>query len=127
MVNKGKKRIAKLEKNSTLLLTKGKGEDEDIEDEEKLEEEEPLKKKGKVIITIPAKPSTTVFTRRSSKKKSNKEGGDIIFRKPPPTFQEKLKDLESCSSITNFKALKYETRTKEEKMKIEDLVVEKKG
>ena len=42
-VNKGKKRIAKRKKISTLLLIEGKGEDEEAEDEEKLEEEEPLK------------------------------------------------------------------------------------
>ena len=46
MVNKGKKRISKLKTSSTLLLTEGKGEDEEVEDEEKSEEEEPLKKEG---------------------------------------------------------------------------------
>ena len=55
---------AKLKTCSALLLTKGKGEDKEEEDEEVVEE--PLKKKGKVISTKPAKPSTSVFTRRSS-------------------------------------------------------------
>ena len=88
-INKGKKRISKLKTSSTLLLTKGKGEVGDAEDEE---EKEPLKKKGKVIITKPSKPSTTIFTKRS-RKKADKEGGDIIFRKPPPMFQYRLKDM----------------------------------
>ena len=113
-INKDNKRISKLKTSSTLLLTKGKGEDGEAEDEEKLEEEEPLKKKGKVIITKPNNPSTIVFTRRSSRKKSDKEGGDIIFKNPPPTSQDRLKDLESSSGITNFKALKYKTRIEEE-------------
>ena len=73
-VNKGKKRIVKLKTSSTLLLTKGKGEDEEVEDEEKLEEEKPLKKKGKIIITKPTKPSIAVLTKRSLRKKSEKEG-----------------------------------------------------
>ena len=84
-----------------------------------------MKKKGKVIITKPTK--TVVFTRRASRKKVDKEGGDIIFRKPPSTFQERLKELELGASITNFKALKYETRTEEEQKKIEDLVISKMG
>ena len=93
------------------MLTKGKGEDEEVEDEEK-SEDEPLKKKGKVIITKPDK--TIVFTRSASRKKSYKEGGDIILRKPPPTFQERLKELESGARIRNFKALTYETRIEED-------------
>ena len=68
-----------------------------------------------------------MFTRRSSRKKLDKKGGDIIFRKPPPTFQDKLKYLESGASITNFKILNYETKTEDEKKKIEDLVIDKMG
>jgi hypothetical protein len=92
-INKGKKRIAKLKTSSTLLLTEGKGEDEELEDEDVEYEEEPLRKKGKVITSKPPKPSTAVFTRRSSRKKADKERGDIIFKKPPPTFQDRLKEL----------------------------------
>ena len=94
------------------MLIEGKGEDEEAAKEEKFEEDEPLKRKVKVIITKPAK--TIVFTRRSCRKKVEKEGGDIIFKKPPPTFQERLKELELGDGITNFKALKYETRIEEE-------------
>ena len=96
------------------MLTEGKGENKEAEGEEESKEEESLKKKCKVIITKLAKPSTVVYTRRSSRKKVNKEGEDIIFRKPPPTFQDRLKELEAGVGITNFKALKYETRTEEE-------------
>ena len=84
------------------------------------------KKKGKVTITKPPKPSIVVFTRRS-KKKADKEGGDIIFSQPPPKFKEKLKALRGGASMANFKALKYETRTKEEQKQIEDLVIDKIG
>ena len=82
-VSKCKKRIEKIEFNTSLLLTKGKGEDDDdAEDEEELEKEEELvKKKGKVIITKPPKPSTAVFTRRSKKK-----GSEVVFSNPPLTF-----------------------------------------
>lgn len=86
-----------------------------------------MKKKGKVIITKPAKISTIVFTRRSSRKKADKEGGDIIFKRPPPTFEERLKDIESGLGIPNFKSLKHETRTTEEKKKIEDVLMTKVG
>lgn len=88
VVNKGKRRIVKLKSSSPILLTEGKGEDEqgeEVEDEEESKEGEPLKMKGKVIMTKPTKPSTIVFTMRS-RKKFYKEGGGIIFRKPPPTF-----------------------------------------
>ena len=71
-VNKGKKRIAKLKTSSTLLLTKGKGDDieeDEVKDEEKSKEEEPIKKKGKVIMTKLAKPSNVVFIRRTTRKK----------------------------------------------------------
>ena len=63
MVNKGKRRIAKLKSSTPLLLTEGKEEDDDeIEDEEESEKEkEPVKKKGKVIITKPPKPSIAIF------------------------------------------------------------------
>ena len=36
-----------------------------------------------------------------------------------------MKELESKARIKNFKALKYEIRTNEEKKKIEDLVIDK--
>ena len=64
-VSKGKRRIEKMKSSSTILLTKGKGEDEqgeEVEDKEESKKEEPLKKKGKVIITKPTKPYTTIFT-----------------------------------------------------------------
>ena len=81
MINKRKRRIAKLKSRTPLFLIEGKGEDDDddVEDEEDLEKEEELvKKKGKVIITKPPKPSTTVFT-RWSRKKAAKEGTCVIF------------------------------------------------
>ena len=97
------------------MLTEGKGEDiDEVEDEdEPEEEEEPLKKKGKVTITKPPKPSTIVFTRRS-KKKAGEEGSDIKFSQPPPTFKDRLNTLRGGAGMANFKALKYETRTKAE-------------
>lgn len=57
VVSKDKKRIAKLVTSSTLLLTEGKGEDEEVEDEES-EEQEPLEKKGKVrsLPNLPRNP-----------------------------------------------------------------------
>jgi hypothetical protein len=79
VVNKGKKRISKLKTSSTLFLTKGKGEDEVVEDEEKLEEEKRILKNGKIIITKPTQPSIVVFTNRLSRKKSDMEGEYIIF------------------------------------------------
>ncbi|MDF3686365.1 hypothetical protein [Enterobacter hormaechei] len=56
---------------------------------------------------------------RSSKKKMEK-GGDVIFKRPPPTFQDRLKELQEGAGITNFKALKYDTRIEAEKKQIED-------
>ena len=35
--------------------------------------------------------------------------------------------MEEGASLTNFKALKFETRTEEEKMQIEELVLSKMG
>ena len=100
-VNKGKKRISKMQNKTPLLLTKGKGEDvkddEEIEQQESEEEEEPLKEKGKVTITKPAK--IVVLSRRSYRKKNNKEGEDVIFKKPPPTFEERIKAMESGSCM----------------------------
>ena len=114
-VNKGNRRIAKLKSNTPLILTKSKGEDiDEVEDEdESKEEEEPLKKKGKVIITKPPKPYTIVFTRRT-RNKVGEESSSVIFKKPPPTFENRLKALREGSSMANFRALKYETRTKVE-------------
>ena len=61
------------QERSTLVLTEGKGDDmeEDEENDEveekKFEKEEPIRKKGKVFIMRPKKLSTIVFTRRTSK------------------------------------------------------------
>ncbi|GLJ26565.1 hypothetical protein SUGI_0514850 [Cryptomeria japonica] len=76
-------------------------------EEESEEEAETTKKKGKVVITKP-KPKTAMFTRRT--RKGQKES-EVVFRKPPPTFEEKLKQLDQGSSMSNFKALKYESRS----------------
>ncbi|GLJ23271.1 hypothetical protein SUGI_0440210 [Cryptomeria japonica] len=95
---------------------------EEIEEESEEEAETP-KKKGKVVITKP-KPKTTVFTRRT--RKGQKES-EVVFRKPPPTFEEKLKQLEQGSGMSNFKALKYESRSDAEKMQIEELLLNKMG
>lgn len=103
VVNKGKRRIAKLKSSIPLMLTKGEG--EDVDEEESKKEEELVKKKGKVIITKPPKPSTTVFTRRSRKK-----GSDVVLSKPPLTFQEKMKEMEEGAGIMNFESLKCESR-----------------
>ena len=81
VVNKGKRRIAKMQTKVPLMLTKGKGEDEE---EESKEEEVPLKKKGEATIT---KPKPAMFVRRTSRKKSNKREEKIVFKKPPPTLQ----------------------------------------
>ena len=106
------------------MLTEGKGEDEEEEaKEEELEEEEvPLKKKGKVTITKPI-----VFSWRSYRKKLGKEEEQIVLKKPPPTLQERLKDMEEGAGVVNFKILKYDIRTAEEKKQIEDMVMSKMG
>ena len=107
-----------------LMLTEGKGEDEEREESEKEEETdkeaEPSKKKGKVIITKPQ----AVFTRHTRK---GKQEGEVVFSKSPPTFEERLKQLRVGAGISNFKALKYGTRTPQEQKEIEDLVMEKLG
>ncbi|GLJ30990.1 hypothetical protein SUGI_0619250 [Cryptomeria japonica] len=92
-------------------------------EEESEEEAETPKKKGKVVITKP-KLKTAVFTRRT--RKGQKES-EVVFRKPPPTFEEKLKQLEQGSGMSNFKALKYESRSDAEKMQIEELLLNKMG
>ena len=66
-----------------------------------------------MIITKPPKPSIAIFTRRS-KKEAGKGGSEVVFSKPPLTFQERVKQMEGAG-ITNFKALKYETRSEVEK------------
>ncbi len=81
-ISKGKRKIAKLKiSTGSLMLTEGKGEDEEGEEEERGQEEEgeeegeeesveeQPKKKGKVIITKPKKKPTVVFTRRTRKGK----------------------------------------------------------
>ncbi len=108
-----------------LMLTKGKGEDKESEEEEgeeESEEEQPEKKKGKVIITKSKKQPTAVFTRRTRKGIQ-----EHVLVKPSPTFEQRLKSLEEGAGITNFKALKFETRTDAEKMQIEELVLNKMG
>lgn len=135
-INNGKKRIENLRQaSSTLLLTKGKGDDveddvEDEVDETKLEEEEePIRKKGKVIITRPTKSSAAVFNRRTSRKKLKlgKEVDDVILKHPPPIFQEKIKENDSGAGMENFKSLIYETRNVEEKKQVEDMIMSKLG
>ncbi|GLJ28251.1 hypothetical protein SUGI_0555170 [Cryptomeria japonica] len=101
----------KLPKAITSTKRKAAKETEETEEESEEEAETP-KKKGKVVITKP-KPKTAVFTRRT--RKGQKES-KVVFRKPPPTFEEKLKQLEQGSGMSNFKALKYESRSDAEKM-----------
>ena len=112
-ISKGKRKIAKLKTSiGPLMLTEGKGEDEEGEEEEEEEsEEEQPKKKGRVIITKPKKKPTAVFTRRTRKGKQ-----EPILVRPAPTFEQRLKQLEEGAGITNFKALKFETRIDAEKM-----------
>ncbi|GLJ52461.1 hypothetical protein SUGI_1115780 [Cryptomeria japonica] len=112
----------KLPKAITSTKRKAAKETEETEEESEEEAETP-KKKGKVVITKP-KPKTAVFTRRT--RKGQKES-EVVFRKPPPTFEEKLKQLEQGSGMSNFKALKYESRTDAEKMQIEELLLNKMG
>ena len=50
-----------------------------------------------------------------------------MFVQSAPTFEERMKQLKDGARICKFKALKYETRTPNEKKKIEDLVMEKMG
>ncbi|GLJ28879.1 hypothetical protein SUGI_0569230 [Cryptomeria japonica] len=112
----------KLPKAITSAKRKAAKETEETEEESEEEAETP-KKKGKVVITKP-KPKTAVFTRRT--RKGQKES-KVVFRKPPPTFEEKLKQLEQGSGMSNFKALKYESRSDAEKMQIEELLLNKMG
>ncbi|GLJ25488.1 hypothetical protein SUGI_0488040 [Cryptomeria japonica] len=103
--------------------TKRKAAKTEESEEESEEETETSKKKGKVVITKP-KPKTAVFTRKT--RKGQKES-EILFRRPPPTFEEKLKQLEQGSGMSNFKALRYENRSDAEKMQIEELLLNKMG
>ncbi|GLJ39213.1 hypothetical protein SUGI_0799970 [Cryptomeria japonica] len=112
----------KLPKAITSTKRKAAKETEETKEESEEEAETP-KKKGKVVITKP-KLKTAVFTRRT--RKGQKES-EVVFRKPPPTFEEKLKQLEQGSSMSNFKALKYESRSDAEKMQIEELLLNKMG
>lgn len=106
-----------------ITSTKRKAAKTEETEEESEEEAETPKKKGKVVITKP-KPRTAVFTRRT--RKGQKES-EVVFRRPPPTFEEKLKQLEQGSGMSNFKALKYESRSDAEKMQIEELLLNKMG
>ncbi|GLJ27407.1 hypothetical protein SUGI_0538050 [Cryptomeria japonica] len=112
----------KLPKAITSTKRKAAKETEETEEESEEEAETP-KKKGKVVITKP-KPRTAVFTRRT--RKGQKES-EVVFRRPPPTFEEKLKQLEQGSGMSNFKALKYESRSDAEKMQIDELLLNKIG
>ncbi|GLJ36661.1 hypothetical protein SUGI_0737540 [Cryptomeria japonica] len=112
----------KLPKAITSTKRKATTETEETEEESEEEAETP-KKKGKVVITKP-KPRTAVFTRRT--RKGQKES-EVVFRRPPPTFKEKLKQLEQGSGMSNFKALKYESRSDAEKMQIEEILLNKMG
>ena len=89
-ISRGKKRVAKLRTaEGPLMLTEGKGEDEESKESKESEKEvEPPKKKGKVIITKPQKQPTTVFTRRTRKGKSESEP---MFVRSAPTFEERMK------------------------------------
>ncbi|GLJ34623.1 hypothetical protein SUGI_0696410 [Cryptomeria japonica] len=106
-----------------ITSTKRKAAKTEETEEESEEEAETPKKKGKVVITKP-KPKTTVFTRKT--RKGQKES-EVLFRRPPPTFEEKLKQLEQGSGMSNFKALKYESRSDAEKMQIEEFLLNKMG
>ncbi|GLJ32529.1 hypothetical protein SUGI_0654540 [Cryptomeria japonica] len=112
----------KLPKAITSTKRKAAKETEETKEESEEEAETP-KKKGKVVITKP-KLKTAVFTRRT--RKGQKES-EVVFRKPPPSFEEKLKQLEQGSGMSNFKALKYESRSDAEKMQIEELLLNKMG
>ncbi|GLJ20075.1 hypothetical protein SUGI_0364220 [Cryptomeria japonica] len=112
----------KLPKAITSTKRKAAKETEEIEEESEEEAETP-KKKGKVVITKP-KLKTAVFTRRN--RKGQKES-EVVIRKPPPTFEEKLKQLEQGSGMSNFKALKYESRSDAEKIQIEEFLLNKMG
>ncbi|GLJ26886.1 hypothetical protein SUGI_0525910 [Cryptomeria japonica] len=103
--------------------TKRKAAKTEETEEESEEETKTSKKKGKVVITKP-KPKTAMFTRKT--RKGQKES-EILFRRPPPTFEEKLKQLEQGSGMSNFKALRYENRSDAEKMQIEELLLNKMG
>ncbi|GLJ17629.1 hypothetical protein SUGI_0306990 [Cryptomeria japonica] len=112
----------KLPKAITSTKRKAAKEIEETKEESEEEAKTP-KKKGKVVITKP-KLKTVVFTRRTRKGQKKSE---VVFRKPPPTFEEKLKQLEQGSGMSNFKALKYESRSDAEKMQIEELLLNKMG
>lgn len=92
------------------MLTEGKGEDEELDEEESEKEVELVKKKGRVIITKPQQP-TIVFSRRTRRGKK-----EIISSKPPLTFEERLKQMDEGLGMSNFKSLKFETRTDAKKM-----------
>ena len=112
-ISKGKRRVAQLKSAvGPLMLTEGKGEDEaEAKETESEKEEGPPQKKGKVIITKPKRQPSTVFSRRTRQGKE-----EPVLVKPTLTFEDRLKQLEAGASFTNFKALKFETRTEQEKM-----------
>ena len=125
-VNKGRKRMAKMQTSTPLMLTEGKGEDiaKEEEVEESEEESSPVKKKGKVTITkAPKAPKTVVFT----KKKGKAGKGEVVFKKPSLTFEEHIKKFIEGSRMANFRSLKYEIRTEAKQKEIEDAIMEKMG
>ena len=61
------------------------------------------------------KPKPVVFSQRSSRGKSDKGEEKIVFKKSPPTLQQRLKEMEEGVGVVNFKILKYDIRTVEEK------------
>ena len=75
-----------------------------------------------MTITKPTKKTTIVFSRRTRQGKK-----EPVLVKPPLTLEARLKKLDAGASFTNFKALKFETRTEQEKMQIEKLVLNKMG
>jgi hypothetical protein len=125
-INKGKRKIEKLKnKSGPLMLTEGKGEDEEeYKEKESKKEAELVKKKGRVIITKPQVQQTAVFTRRTRKGKKESE---VVLNKSPLTFEERLKQMDAGADMENSKALKFETRTDAEKMQVEELILNKMG
>ena len=63
-----------------------------------------------------------MFTKRTRKGKKESEP---IFVQSAPIFEERMKQLRVGEGISNFKALKYETWTPNEKKEIRELVLEK--
>ena len=97
-ISKGKKRVAKLKTaEGPLMLTEGKGEDDESDESDESEKVvEPPKKKGKVIITKPQKQPTTVFIRRTRRGKKESEP---VFVRSAPTFEDRMIQLKEGAGI----------------------------